>query len=138
MTAPEGAGDFAERLLRRFLMLCENPRTRTRMLMLVRGSVADAGAGRRFYALVNRAVVNPLARLMRVETTAVRMELVGAQLVGLAMMRYVLEVEPVASLEVEELVTMMAPALRQALTGREEPAPALTVCSCAEPMRVPW
>jgi Tetracyclin repressor-like, C-terminal domain len=113
MPAPEA--DFTERLLRRFLLLCENPRTRRRALALVRGSVRNARAGRRFYALVNRVVLNPVARAMGVETSAVRLELVGSQLIGLAMIRYVLEVEPIASLDVDELVALMAPPLRQAL-----------------------
>ncbi len=140
MTSPAGSGDLTERMLRRFLLLCENPRTSRRVLGLVRSSVGDAAAGRRFYALVNRAVLHPVARLMRVETSAVRLELAGSQLIGLAMLRYVLEVEPVASLEIDELVAMMAPSVRQALTGHSEPAPALQVCSCAsaEPLAVPW
>src|SRR6478609_10626448 len=96
--------DFTERLLRRFLLLCENPRTQRRALALVQGSVSNARAGRRFYALVNRVVLNPVARAVGVETSAVRVELVGAQLIGLAMLRYVLEVEPVASMSVDDLV----------------------------------
>ena len=74
-----------------------------------------------FYALVNRLVVNPVARSMGVQTSAVRLELVGSQLIGLAMLRYVLEVEPIASLEVDDLVPLMAPPLRAALTGRGSP-----------------
>ncbi len=115
MPSPEATPDFTERLLRRFLLLCENPRTRRRALALVRGSVSNARAGRRFYALVNRVVLSPVARAMGMETSAVRVELVGAQLIGLAMLRYVLEVEPIASLSVDELVPLMAPPLRQAL-----------------------
>ena len=107
--------DFTERLLRRFLLVCENPRTRRRALALVKGSVSNANAGRRFYALVNRIVLNPVARAMGVETSAIRLELVGSQLIGLAMIRYVLKVEPIASLSVDELVPLIAPPLRQAL-----------------------
>jgi hypothetical protein len=110
-------GDFAERLLRRFLLLCESDRTRRRALALVRGSVSNAGAGRRFYALVNRLVVNPVARAMGVEASATRLEIIGSQLVGLAMLRYVLEVEPIASLSIDELVPLLAPPLRAALQG---------------------
>jgi hypothetical protein len=117
MAAPPSpeAPDFTERLLRRFLLVCENPRTRRRALALVRGSVSNARAGRRFYALVNRVVLNPVARAMGIETSAIRLELVGSQLIGLAMIRYVLEVEPIASLSVDELVPLMAPPLRAAL-----------------------
>ena len=125
--------DFTERLLRRFLLVCESPRTRRRALALVRGSVSNARAGRRFYALVNRVVLNPVARAMGVETSAIRLELVGSQLIGLAMIRYVLKVEPIASLSVDELVPLMAPPLRSAL-GLSEPATTLPV----ELSVVPW
>jgi hypothetical protein len=139
MTAGVPHADLTERLLRRFLLLCEHPRTRRRTLALVRASVSDAAAGRRFYALVNRVVLHPLARLLRVETSAVRLELVGSQLVGLAMLRYVLEVEPVASLDIDELVPLMAPALRQALSS-EEQGVRVDTCTCRslEPVIVPW
>lgn len=140
MSAESVSTDFTERLLRRFLLLCESPRTQQRALALVRGSVSNARAGKAFYALVNRVVVNPVARSMGVQASAVRMELVGSQLIGLAMIRYVLKVEPIASLEIDELVQLMAPPLRQALTGRNEPAPALEVCGCRsrELATVPW
>jgi hypothetical protein len=127
--------DFTERLLRRFLLVCENPRTRRRALALVQGSVSNASAGRRFYALVNRIVLNPVARAMGVENSAIRLEIVGSQLIGLAMIRYVLKVEPIASLSVDELVPLMAPPLRQAL-GFSGPAPS---CTCEHELAVvPW
>ena len=127
MSAEQVPSDFTERLLRRFLLLCENPRTQRRALALVRGSVSNARAGRRFYALVNRVVVNPVAKAVGVESSAVRMELVGSQLIGLAMIRYVLKVEPIASLEIDVLVPLMAPPLRAALSGRSGAALALRV-----------
>ena len=140
MRADSVPSDFTERLLRRFLLLCESPRTQRRALALVRGSVSNAGAGRAFYALVNRVVLNPVAKAMGVKSSAVRMEVVGSQLIGLAMIRYVLKVEPIASLEVDDLVQLMAPPLRQALTGSHEPTPVVEVCAChpRELAVVPW
>ena len=134
------SNDLTERMLRRFLLLCESPRTQRRVLALVRGSVSNVGAGQRFYALVNRLVLNPVLRAAGVRASAVRVELVGAQLVGLAMMRYVLKVEPIASLDVDELVPMMAPALRQTLTGRTQTAPAVDARTPQPPELtvVPW
>jgi len=104
--------DAAERLLRRFIGLCEHPRTRERAARLVRGSVRD---GRRVYPVLNRVVLSPVARSTGLPESALRWELVASQLVGMAMMRYVLEVEPIASLDVDELVARMAPAVRAAL-----------------------
>ena len=139
MSAEHVAADFTERLLRRLLLLCESPRIQRRALALVRGSVSNARAGKAFYALVNRVVVNPVARSMGVETSAIRLELVGSQLIGLAMIRYVLKVEPIASLDVDDLVRLMAPPLQAALSGGG-PAPALEVCACQrhELATVPW
>jgi hypothetical protein len=109
--------DFSDRLLRTFLGLCENPRTRHGMLRMVRASVGSARAGRAFYRVLGRTVVNPVARATGVHASAMRYELVCGQLVGLAMMRYVLHVEPVASAPVEEIVRQFAPAIRATLRG---------------------
>lgn len=140
MTAERVSTDFTERLLRRFLLLCESPRTRRRVLALVRGSVSNARAGKVFYALVNRVVLNPVARGVGIEASAIRMELVGSQLIGLAMIRYVLKVEPIASLDVDELVSLMAPAVRAALNGGSEAAAELEVVPHHPPelALVPW
>lgn len=111
-------GDFSERLVRRFLTLCENPRTRAGMLRLIRGSVGSARSGRAFYRVVNASVLNPVAHASGVKASAMRMELVSGQLVGLAMLRYVVCLEPVASASVDELVRVYAPAIRALLSGR--------------------
>ena len=109
--------DFSERLLRSFLGLCENPRTRHGMLRMVRASVGSARAGRALYRVIGRTVLNPAARATGVHASALRYELVCGQLVGLAMMRYVLHVEPVASAPVDEIVRQFAPAIRATLKG---------------------
>ena len=109
--------DFSVRLLRSFLALCENPRTRQGMLRMVRASVGSARAGQAFYRVLNRSVVNPAAKATGVHASAMRVELVCGQLVGLAMMRYVLQVEPVASAPAAEVVRQFAPAIRATLRG---------------------
>ncbi len=109
--------DFSVRLLRSFLALCENPRTRQGMLRMVRASVGSARAGQAFYRVLNRTVVNPAARATGMHASALRVELVCGQLVGLAMMRYVLQVEPVASAPAEDIVRQFAPAIRATLKG---------------------
>ena len=110
-------GDFSERLLRRFLRLCENPRTRERVLTMVKGAVSTDGGGARMYGRINRLVLHPLARTAGVHASATKWELVTSQLVGLAMMRYVLEVEPIASTDTEDLIAQFAPAVRAVLQG---------------------
>lgn len=110
-------GDFSERLLRRFLRLCESPRTRERVLTMVRGAVSTDGGGARMYARINKMLLHPLARTAGVHASATKWELVTSQLVGLAMMRYVLEVEPIASVDAEDVIAQFAPAIRAVLRG---------------------
>ena len=115
--APAARGDTAERLLRRFMALCESPRTSERMLNLVKSSLSHEGSGRRFYVVFNSLVLSPVMRLGGLKTNALRGELVASQLIGLGMMRYVIKVEPMCSVDREVVVQMMAPAVRAALRG---------------------
>lgn len=109
--------DGAERLLRRFLRLCESERMAPTMLRMVESAARGEGNGRRIYNMLNRLVLNPVARASGMHASALRMELVGSQLIGLAMMRYVLKVEPVCSASIDDIVMRMAPAIRATLKG---------------------
>jgi hypothetical protein len=46
-----------------------------------------------------------------------RAELAAAQLVGTAMLRYVIKVEPLASTDVEQIIARVAPVVQHHLTG---------------------
>lgn len=48
---------------------------------------------------------------------AMKAELIASQLIGLAMTRYVLKIEPLASAPVDDVVAMVAPALTATLQG---------------------
>lgn len=113
--------DFAIRLVRRFLLLCEHPRTRQRMLRLVRQSTRVGPDAPKLYGWINRAVLNPRFQPLveRRAMSAMKAELVASQLIGLAMTRYVLKIEPLASAPVDDVVRMLAPAITAALQGPE-------------------
>ncbi|WP_067433025.1 TetR/AcrR family transcriptional regulator [Nocardioides jensenii] len=111
--------DFSDRLARRFLRLCENSVTRDRMLRMVQASVSDAGSAQRFYSFLNNRMSGLVGRRRRVQISTSRMELIGSQLMGMAMLRYVLEVEPIASMSIDELAPMVAAGVRGVL--RSEP-----------------
>ncbi|TNM39555.1 hypothetical protein FHP29_11775 [Nocardioides albidus] len=118
--------DFAIRLLRRFLLLCEHPRTRQRMLRLVRQSTQVGPDAPKLYGWINRAVLNPRFQpvVERRALSAMKAELVASQLIGLAMTRYVLRLEPIASASVDEVVRLAAPSLSAALQGEDAFSPA--------------
>jgi Tetracyclin repressor-like, C-terminal domain len=109
---PDGMG---ERIARRFFSLCESPRTRERMMRLLRSSADSAVGGRLLVAVLSRMVFVPMLRSRRVDAAAAKLELLAAQLGGIAVLRYVTRMEPVASMPVEDLVRLVAPSLQATL-----------------------
>lgn len=107
--------DLADRIVRRFVAACEHPVTRGLMVRLAKGSIGDArGAGRRSTAMTRFAFAR-MAAGSRAELTMLRTELVMIQLAGMAITRYGLELEPMASLSVDEVIALVTPSVRAAL-----------------------
>ncbi|GAA1932598.1 TetR/AcrR family transcriptional regulator [Nocardioides marmoribigeumensis] len=112
-----GPDDLGSRVARRFFTLCENPRTRARTMKVLRSSADSAVGGRLLVAFLSRMVFTPLMRSRRVDHVTARVELACAQLGGVAVLRYVTRMEPVASMDVEDLVAMVGPSVHLTLTS---------------------
>lgn len=115
---PDEAGpdDLGTRITRRFFQLCEGPRTRDRTMKVLRSSADSAVGGRLLVAFLSRMVFGPVLRSGRIDHATARIELACAQLGGVAVVRYVTRLEPVASMPVEDLVAMVGPSVHLTLT----------------------
>ncbi len=112
---PPRQGGSGERIARRFFELCENPRTRARMMRVLRRSADSAVGGRLLVAVLSRLVFHPMLRSRRIDQAAAKFELLAAQLGGIAVLRYVTGMEPIASMPVDDLVRLVAPSLQATL-----------------------
>jgi len=112
-----GPDDLGSRVTHRFFTLCENPRTRTRTMKVLRSSADSAVGGRLLVAFLSRMVFTPLMRSRRIDHATARIELACAQLGGVAVLRYVTRMEPVASMDIEDLVAMVGPSVHLTLTS---------------------
>jgi AcrR family transcriptional regulator len=110
---PDGA---AERMLGVFLSVWDNPENRLPLLALVRGMFDPAGR-RLLREGFLPAILQPVGVALGIERPEVRMPLLASQVLGLIVVRYVLEVEPIASLPAEQVVAIYAPTLQHYLTG---------------------
>ena len=110
---PEGAG---ERLLHTFLSVWDDPELQPRLVAFVR-SVLEPGGERLLTQGFLPAVVLPVARALGVERPEQRMPLVASQVLGLILMRYVVRMEPIASMPAEVVVATYAPTIQRYLTG---------------------
>ncbi|MFF5856048.1 TetR family transcriptional regulator [Streptomyces sp. NPDC012751] len=118
----EGPADgVGERLTRSVLGVWENPATRTPLLAILRSAVNNETAAAVFRRLVAAQLLRRVAA--RVELPEVeppeaelRAELAAAQIVGTAMMRYVIKLEPLASADLEQIISRVAPVVQAHLT----------------------
>ncbi|MFF7726565.1 TetR family transcriptional regulator [Streptomyces sp. NPDC008001] len=112
-----GPDTLGERLTRFILGVWEDPATREQLLAIVRSAVANETAAAIFRDLVTSRLMSRIAGELDVPDPKLRSELAAAHLVGVAMLRYVIKVEPLASAELEQVVAMVAPAVQRHLAG---------------------
>jgi AcrR family transcriptional regulator len=110
--ARSGADGLGERLVRLFLSVWEPPANREPMLGLLRSAVSHDDAARMLREFLLGAVARPLAAATGEDDVELRASLVVSQLMGLAMARYVVRVEPLASAGVEVLVDRIGPVVQ--------------------------
>ncbi|MEU6817458.1 TetR family transcriptional regulator [Streptomyces sp. NPDC046860] len=122
LAAPEAIAEgpldgVGERLTRFVLGVWENPATRTPLLAIVRSAVNNDTAAAVFRRLIAAQLLRRIAERLDVPDAELRAELAAAQLVGTAMLRYVIKVEPLASADLERIVARLAPVVQGHLTG---------------------
>ena len=110
---PEGA---AERFLGVFLSAWDDPDIRPSLLAVARGVMDPAGSKLLTDGFLP-VVIRPVGVALGLDRPDHRMTLVASQVVGIILLRYVLAVEPLASMPRDEVVATYAPTLQRYLTG---------------------
>ena len=111
-----GSDGAAERLLRTLLGVWDDPASQPALLTLGR-SVLEPGGGLLVSQGFVPVVLGPVGRALAVDRPDVRMPLVASQVIGLIVCRYVVRMEPLASMSVDAVVAACAPTLQRYLTG---------------------
>ena len=86
------------------------------LLGLIRSVVGNEEAAALLREFVTGEVLGRIARALELDHPQLRAGLVASQLVGLAMLRYVIKVEPLASASRDEVVAWLGPTLQRYLT----------------------
>src|SRR5713226_5239282 len=110
-----GLDGLGERLVRFFVDTWDSP-AGSPLLGLIRSVVGNEEAAAQLREFVTREVLGRLARALELDHPQLRAGLVASQLVGLAMLRYVIKVEPLASASRDEVVAWLGPTLQRYLT----------------------
>jgi AcrR family transcriptional regulator len=111
-----GVDGLGERLARFFLDAWDAPEGRP-FIALLRSIAASDQAAEMMRQFISREVVGRLAATLGLDRPELRTGLAGSHLVGLAMMRYVIRLEPIASATAEDLARAAGPAIQVYFTA---------------------
>lgn len=112
-----GTDRLGERVVRTFLAVWDGTPGQGPMLALLRSAVTDEQAASSLRAFLSHVLFMPLAQAAGADRPELRAALVGSQMVGLAVARYVVRLDPVASAGPDDLAAAVGPTLDRYLTG---------------------
>ena len=110
----DGAG---ERLLRLFLSVWDDPHSRLPLLALVRTSLVQDTPESLLQQGLLRLLLGPMRAALPADEAERRVNLVISQMSGLVLTRYLLALEPLASMPADEVVGWVGPTLQRYLDG---------------------
>lgn len=109
--------ELGERLCRLFLTIWADPAFRDPMLGMLRSATTSEQGATMLREFVGRALLGRLATKVATPDAPLRVAVTAAHLVGLAVLRYVVRVEPLATATDDEIVALVAPTLQRYLTA---------------------
>lgn len=107
--------DFPAALVRAYLELVDSDDSRNAILALVRSAVSHERAAAMLREFLTAQLLPVIARLTQRDDARLRASLVAAQLIGIAVLRHVIRVEPLAMATPNEIAVLAAPAIGQYL-----------------------
>lgn len=115
---PAEGESLSGRLARTFFSYWEGPTTGPALAAMLRSAMTHAESAALAREFVVQELFARMAGRIRGPGAGLRVELASAHLVGVALLRYILCVEPIASASVEDLVSWLEPALERYLQPR--------------------
>lgn len=110
-----GLDGLGERLVRFFVETWDSP-AGSPMLAIIRSVVSSERAAIALREFVTQEVLGRLAAAIDLDEPQLRATLAASQLIGVAMLRYVVKVEPLASARSDEVARWVGPVVQRHLT----------------------
>jgi AcrR family transcriptional regulator len=105
----DGAG---ERAVRTFVAVWGDPVRRTPILAMLRSAMSNEAAATLLRQFARRSILSRVVAGLDLPDRELRVEAAVSHLVGLALMRYVIKLEPLASISDDELVVLVGPVIQ--------------------------
>lgn len=116
MTAPDG--DIGGRLVRRYLQIWEGPDTAESMIAMLQSATSNADANEALRSFIQTYVLTAVSGVIGGDEQArLRAMLAATNLLGTALLRYVMKVPPLSELSADEVAALIGPTVNRYLTA---------------------
>ncbi len=117
----DGDDDIGTRMVRTYLGIWEHPDTAASMVAMLQSATSNPDAHEAFRAFMQTYVLTAVSgALGGGEQARLRAMLAATNLVGTAILRYVMRVDPLATLPADAVVTLVAPSVNRYLSASAE------------------
>lgn len=114
----DGDDDIGTRLVRTYLGIWENPETASSMVAMLQSATSNSDAHEAFRGFMQSYLLAAVSgALGGGEQARLRAMLAATNLVGTAILRYVMRVPPLAGLPADDVVRLVAPSVTRYLTA---------------------
>ncbi|WP_190264411.1 TetR/AcrR family transcriptional regulator [Glutamicibacter nicotianae] len=108
---------MGEALVRALLTTWRKPAFRTAATAMIRGLISSSSATKILRPLLQKEIFSRLGSRLPEDSAEPRVALVASQIIGLIVARYIIDLEPLASMDDEQVIELVAPAIQRYLTG---------------------
>ena len=115
---PGDDADIGTRMVRTYLRIWESPDTGPTMVAMLQSATSNSDAHDAFRGFMQNYVLTAVSGVLGGgEQARLRAMLAASQLVGTAVLRYVMKIPPLATLSGDEVVRLIAPTVTRYLTA---------------------
>ncbi|MEE4490832.1 TetR/AcrR family transcriptional regulator [Streptomyces sp. BE230] len=115
--------DIGRYIVRLYLTMWQDPSTARPLAAMVRTGMSDPEAADILKQVLTSTILGPLAAASGRDQPGLRITLAATHLVGLAMGRHILTLQPLTEADVDHLAACVGPAIQHYLTGPLPPPP---------------
>ncbi|PJJ45679.1 TetR family transcriptional regulator [Glutamicibacter mysorens] len=108
---------MGEALVRALLTTWRKPAFRTAATAMIRGLISSSSATKILRPFLQKEIFSRLGSRLPEDSAEPRVALVASQIIGLIVARYIIDLEPLASMDDEQVIKLVAPTIQRYLTG---------------------
>ena len=114
--------ELGGQLVRQMLLNWRNPEHEPVLRAVMQIADSEPATREKLRRIIERSMIGPSAQALSEDERLLRSGLIAVQLMGLAFMRFVWKIEPLASMDDDDIVAAIAPTIQCYLDGDIHPA----------------